>query len=77
MTNPIYHHTNVPMLVHGEKTGSASVALFVNGAVIVSLSADLGAMSINFHTDADSLRAFAKLLADAVDALPAKVENAA
>ncbi len=73
----IYYNNAAVLAIHGEKHGAASVCLFDHGTVIIGMSGELGAVSMSLHTDADSLRAFAKLLADAVEALPAKVEDAA
>ena len=77
MSDLIYHQKSVPLKIQHGPSSSAGVALFNSGSVIVTINADFGAMNVNAHIDADSLRAFAKLLADAVDALPAKVEDAA
>lgn len=77
MTNPIYHNAETVLTIHGERRGAASVCLFGHGTVIISIGGELGAVHASVHTDADSLRRFAKLLNDAVDALPAKVEEAA
>tara|TARA_R110000868_G_scaffold87274_6_gene244247 strand:+ start:3496 stop:3687 length:192 start_codon:yes stop_codon:yes gene_type:complete len=60
----IYHNNAAVLAFNGEKRGAVSVCLFDHGTVIIGI-------------DADSLRAFAKLLNDAVDALPAKIEEAA
>lgn len=73
----IYHNNVAVLAIHGEKHGAASVSLFDHGTVIIGMSGELGAVSMSVHIDADSLRAFAKLLNDAVDALPAKIEEAA
>ena len=77
MNNSIYHQRSVPIQINHGVHSSVAVALFDSGSVIVTTCADYGAVSFNTHMDADSLRAFAKLLADAVEALPAKVEEAA
>jgi len=73
----IYHNNAAVLAFNGEKRGAVSVCLFDHGTVIIGIDAQLGAFSMSLHTDADSLRAFAKLLNDAVDALPAKIEEAA
>ena len=79
MGNSIYHHRHAVLDTTGTTPlkGGASIALFDDGKVILTLTAANGAVSTNIHINADSLRAFAKLLNDAVDALPAKVEEAA
>lgn len=77
MPDSIYHQKSAPLNINHSKHASASVALFHSGSVIVTTCSDYGSVSFNVHMDADSLRAFAKLLNDAVDALPAKVEDAA
>jgi len=77
MADSIFHQHSVPIQIKHGVHSNMGVALFDSGVVIVTIGADYGAMSVNVHIDGDSLRAIAKLLADAVDALPAKVEEAA
>lgn len=78
MTDSIYHRATVKMTHRrNDLKGEAGVYLFQSGTVIIDFGAANNAMGLSFHTDADSLRAFAKLLNEAVEALPAKVEEAA
>ena len=77
--NDIYHSDNVKLTTTGDNPlkGGAAVSLFTDGQVVLAVHAANRSLSVSLHIDADSLRAFAKLLADAVEALPAKVEVAA
>lgn len=77
MTNNIFHQHSVPIQIKHGVYSNMGVALFDSGLAIVTIGADYGGMSVNVHIEGDSLRAIAKLLADAVDALPAKIEDAA
>ena len=79
MTNPVIHHQTIPM-TNGDGAdlrGSANVCMFSDGSNIVTLGAANGSAGMNFHIDADSLRALAKLLNEAVEKLPVQVEEAA
>ena len=74
MSDGIYHHTRCNLDDgSGDLHGKASVALFDGGTVIVSMFANSGSASMQMHIDADSLRAFAKLLNEAVNALPTPI----
>lgn len=77
MSGTIYHHKETAIKINGSDHSGASVCLFHSGTVAIDFRAAYGAMNLNIHTDADSLRAFAALLNEAVAALPAKVEEAA
>jgi hypothetical protein len=75
--NDIYHSDNVKLTTtgHSPLNGGAAISLFDDGQVVLAIHAANRSLSVSLHIDADSLRAFAKLLNDAVDAL--KVEDAA
>jgi len=75
--NDIYHSDSVKLTTtgHNPLNGGASIALFTDGQVVLSVTAVNRSLSVSLHIDADSLRDFAKMLNDAVDAL--KVEDAA
>ena len=79
MCNSIYHSGHAPLNTTGETAlkGGASISLFTDGQVVLSVTAVNRSISNTLHIDADSLRLFAKLLNDAVEALPTKVEEAA
>lgn len=66
----IYHHKSAPLTVNGSASSQASVCMFHDGAVIVSIYTAYGAHNTSLNMDAASLRAFAALLNEAVDALP-------
>jgi hypothetical protein len=73
----IYHHKSVELAGDADLNGSAHVFLHANGGVSVTMQAAYGAAHMSMQINADGLRAFAKLLTDAVEALPVKVEEAA
>lgn len=75
MSNPIYHQKET-VLNLGPGSGSATVALFTDGTVIVSTATVFGAATTSLHMDAASLRAMAALLNDAAEKL-APAEEAA
>jgi hypothetical protein len=77
MTDLIYHHSKADLTGSPDIHGEAHVFLHTNGCCTVQMNVGYGAAHMSVQTDADSLRAFARLLADAVVMLPAKVEEAA
>ena len=78
MTKPVIHHQTIPMTNgHVHMNGAANVCMFADGSSIVTMSAANGSAGMNFHIDATSLRALAKLLNEAVEKLPVQVEEAA
>lgn len=77
MTNSIYHHKDVPLATpYVDLNGRAHVYLHASGTVTVQMTAALGAMYSSISMDAPSLRAFAALLNEAVEKLPAEQEAA-
>ena len=75
--NDIYHSYSVKLTTtgHSPLNGGAAISLFDDGQVVLAVHAANRSLSVSLHIDADSLRAFAKLLNDAVAAL--KVEDEA